>query len=189
MVRLDLPDVSSELRTDSGVFSADRVDPGTKVLLVETAAHPSVVGLPRGDLVDVGAGYGPIATTLALRHPQRTVWAVEPNARARELCAANAAAAGVQERIMVVPPDEVPDTLTVAGIFSNPPIRIGKRALHDLITFWLARLDTHGYAWLVVQRNLGADSLARWITDTGYEVTRVASRRGYRVLRVNGPER
>jgi 16S rRNA (guanine1207-N2)-methyltransferase len=189
-VRLDLPDLSLELTTDSGVFSADRIDPGTKILLVETApgtaggGEPPDALLPQGDLVDLGAGYGPIALTLALRFPQRTVWAVEPNERARSLCARNAEAAGAGDRVRVVAPEEVPTDLVVAALYSNPPIRIGKQALHALLSGWIDSLTEGAEAWMVVQRHLGADSLARWLTEEGHEVERAAARRGYRVLRV-----
>jgi 16S rRNA (guanine1207-N2)-methyltransferase len=189
-VRLDLTDVSVALHTDSGVFSADRIDPGTKILLDATAPSDSNrkgshdAQLPPGDLVDLGAGYGPIALTLALRYEQRTIWAVEPNERARDLCRANAVEAGVGDRIRVVAPQEVPPDLVVASLFSNPPIRIGKQALHALLTYWMGTLARGGEAWLVVQRHLGADSLGRWLTEVGLPLERVASRRGYRVLRV-----
>ncbi len=182
-VVLSLEERTLELDTDRGVFSADRIDTGTKSLLVEMPHGPDLQW-PPGDLVDVGCGYGPIAITLALRHPGRTVWAVEPNERARALTTANAASAGVGDRVRVVAPQDVPTDLRVAAVVSNPPIRIGKAALHELLTDWLERLERGGQAWLVVQKNLGADSLAEWLRAQRYEVTRVVSRRGYRVLRV-----
>jgi len=178
-IRLDLPDLSLTLRTDRGVFSATRVDPGTKLLLMEL---PPAADWPEGAVVDVGCGYGPIAVTLASRSPGRDVWAVDVNARARELTTANAADAGVA--VSVFPPDQVPDELRVGLVVSNPPIRVGKAALHDLLGTWLGRLSDDGEAWLVVQKHLGADSLAAWLTDRGHRVERVRSRQGYRILRV-----
>ncbi|MFZ4517697.1 MAG: class I SAM-dependent methyltransferase [Microthrixaceae bacterium] len=178
-VRLDLPDRSLVLGTDRGVFSAERVDPGTKLLLMEL---PPPEEWPAGAVLDLGCGYGPIACTLALRDPTRDVWAVDVNERARELCAANVAAAGGTVR--VAPPDEVPGGQRFALVVSNPPIRIGKVALHDLLRRWLGRLTDDGEAWLVVQKHLGADSLARWLLDEGHGVERIRSRQGYRILRV-----
>lgn len=179
-VELALPDLRLELVTDSGVFSADHVDPGTKLLLLE---GPDASGDDR-DLIDVGAGYGPIACTVAARNPQATVWAVEVNARARELCAHNAERAGLGN-VRVVAPDELPDGLAVDRIWSNPPIRIGKANLHRLLVIHLARLRPGGSAHLVVQKHLGADSLQRWLTGQGHPTTRRASRRGYRLLDVH----
>lgn len=180
-VRLVLPDVTLVLSVDRGVFSPGRVDPGTKLLLLEL---PPPSRWPPGPVVDLGAGYGPIACTVAARDPGREVWAVEVNERARDLCRANAAAAGVGDRVSVVGADEVPDDLRPGLVMSNPPIRIGKRALQELVGGWVDRLAPGGEAWLVVQKNLGADSLARWLIDRGHSVDRVRSRQGYRILRV-----
>ncbi len=179
-VRLDLPDRSRELVTDRGVFSSSRVDPGTKLLLLELPT------LDEGPVLDLGCGYGPIACTVAARHPELEVWAVDVNERARELCELNAASAGL--RVSVAAPEDVPPTVRFASIVSNPPIRIGKAALHELLTHWLGRLTATGAAWLVVQKHLGADSLASWLTDRGHEVERVRSRQGYRILRVSAAE-
>ena len=179
-VRLTLADLDLELVTDRGVFSGDRVDPGTKVLLADA---PVPAGLS-GDVLDLGCGYGPIAVTLARRFPGATVWAVDVNDRALELAATNAAAAGVAERVRVRRPEDVPPELAFTAIVSNPPIRIGKAALHDLLRAWLLRLRADGRAWLVVQKHLGSDSLAAWFGSEGFDVRRVGSRMGYRVLEV-----
>jgi 16S rRNA (guanine1207-N2)-methyltransferase len=178
-VELILPDMRLELVTDRGVFSATTVDPGTKLLLLETASPPSGAV----HLLDVGCGYGPIALTLARRAPEATVWAVDVNRRARALCAENAASNGIVN-VRVTEPDGVPADVTFAGIWSNPPIRVGKAALHELLLTWLGRLDQRANAWLVVQKHLGSDSLARWLGESGYATERVVSRSGYRILRV-----
>jgi 16S rRNA G1207 methylase RsmC len=183
-VALVLPDLSLRLRTDRGVFSADRIDPGTKLLLLEL---PSPDRWPEGPALDLGCGYGPIACTLAARDPTREVWAVDVNERARELCATNAQAAGVGDRLRVASPADVPAPLRFGLIVSNPPIRIGKAPLRDLLGTWLGRLTEDGEAWLVVHRHLGSDSLASWMTAQGWTVARVRSRQGYRILRVTGP--
>ena len=178
-VDLLLPDVDLRLTTDRGVFSADRVDRGTRYLLLEGP------DLPTGpvDLLDLGCGYGPIACTLASRRPEARVWAVDVNERARDLCRANAAAAGLAN-VEVAAPDDVPVDLRLAAIWSNPPIRIGKPALHDLLTRWLDLLTHDGTAHFVVQRHLGADSLARWLDDRGWATERRGSRKGFRLLDV-----
>lgn len=179
-VALHLPDLSLALRTDRGVFAAGGVDPGTKVLLLEGPPVPAT-----GALLDLGCGYGPIALALATRAPGATVWAVDVNERARDLCRANAATAGLPN-LVVATPDDVPPDVRFAAIWSNPPIRIGKAALHALLLRWLDRLDEGGTAALVVQKHLGADSLARWLGEQGWATRRRASRQGYRVLEV-GP--
>ena len=174
-----------ELLTDAGVFSGDRLDLGTRVLLREVPPPPA-----GGDLLDLGCGWGPITVATALQAPKATVWAVDVNRRALELTAANAARLGLG-RVRAVPPEQVPDDVRFAAIRSNPPIRIGKEALHALLLQWLPRLEPGGRAHLVVQRNLGADSLHAWLAEalpaaTGarFTVTRAGSAKGYRVLEV-----
>jgi len=169
------------LTTDRGTFSPDRVDDGTRALLAEGPPVPTA-----GVLADVGCGYGPIAISLALRGgPEVEVWAVEVNERARDLCRTNAEANGVGAQVHVIAPDDVPADLVIDQIWSNPPIRIGKPALHDLLTTWLERLAPGtGTAELVVQKHLGADSLSRWLGDQGWATERTASRAGYRILHV-----
>ena len=181
-VDLVLPDLHVGLTTDRGVFGAGGVDPGTKLLLLE-AAVPDPAGT--GHLLDLGCGYGPIAVALGRRAPGATVWAVDVNERARSLCASNADAAGLTN-VRAVAPDEVPADVAFDGIWSNPPIRIGKAALHALLDRWLDRLAPDGTAWLVVHKHLGSDSLARWLVEGGRPAERLTSRSGYRILRV-GP--
>jgi 16S rRNA (guanine1207-N2)-methyltransferase len=183
-VRVILPDVYLDLETDAGVFSPDRLDRGTRLLLDDSPVPPA-----RGDLLDLGCGYGPIACALAARSPGATVWAVDVNERARALCARNADRAGLAN-VRCTAPDDPGLPPRFAGIWSNPPVRIGKEALHALLDGWLRRLEAGGGAYLVVGRNLGADSLQRWLAGQGWPVTRLSARSGYRLLRVNFlPER
>jgi 16S rRNA (guanine1207-N2)-methyltransferase len=176
VVTVELPDTSFELRTDRGVFSHGRLDAGTAMLLRKAPAPPA-----EGDLLDLGCGTGAIALTMARRAPAATVWAVDVNERARALCTANAAANGI-DNVAVRAPDEVPADVRFDSIWSNPPIRIGKDALHELLASWLDRLTDEGRAILVVQKNLGSDSLQRWLIAHGWPTTRLASARGYRLL-------
>ena len=180
-VHVVLGDLDFECATDAGVFSAGRLDPGTRVLLGTVPPPPG-----HGDLLDLGTGYGPVALAMAARAPGATVWAVDVNQRALELCAGNAQAAGLPN-VRCVAPDAPGLPAQFAAIWSNPPIRIGKPALHGLLASWLGRLAPGGAAYLVVQRNLGADSLHRWLADQGWTVRRLASRAGYRVLAVTIP--
>jgi 16S rRNA (guanine1207-N2)-methyltransferase len=172
---------SYTLSSAGGVFSAERLDPGTAVLLRKA---PLPGPEHTGPLLDLGCGYGPIACVLATHAPHATVWAVDVNARARELAAGNAAAVGVADRVRVAAPDQVPAALRFAQIWSNPPVRVGKPELHAMLARWLPRLRPDGVAWLVVARHLGADSLQQWLIGQGWPATRHASQKGYRVLRL-----
>lgn len=158
------------------MFSSNRLDPGTAVLLQRAPRPPAT-----GTLLDLGCGYGPIACVLAQRAPEAEVWAVDSNARARELARDNADTWGLDN----VHVDNPPPHVRFDAIYSNPPIRIGKPALHALLATWLARLRPCGAAYLVVQRNLGADSLQRWLVEQGYGCDRLSSAKGYRILEVH----
>jgi 16S rRNA (guanine1207-N2)-methyltransferase len=174
---LRLPDRRLQLITDRGVFAHGHIDRGTELLLKTIPAPPA------GDLIDVGCGYGAIAIAVALRAPRSRVWAVDVNERALTLCERNAAA-GAATNVITARPEDVPESTRFAAVYSNPPVRVGKKPLHDLLAAWLDRLTAEGHAYLVVQRNLGSDSLARWLTERGYDVERLRSRAGYRVLDV-----
>ncbi|MDO5678053.1 MAG: methyltransferase [Propionibacteriaceae bacterium] len=160
-----------------GVFSGDGLDLGTRVLLREVEP-PST-----GHVLDLGCGVGTIAVGLAVAAPGITVDAVDVNGRAVELTRMNAERHGVAERVHAVGPEEIDPVTRYDEIWSNPPIRIGKQALHELLKMWLPRLKPDGVAWLVVGKNLGGDSLQRWLTDEGFPTERVASAKGFRVLR------
>lgn len=178
LVDLVLPDMHVRLATDAGVFSAGRVDPGTRVLLETVPTPPQ-----HGDLLDLGCGYGPVALTMAARAPHATVWAVDVNERALALCAHNAESAG-HRNVRARPAAQVPETVRFAAIWSNPPVRIGKAALQTLLAMWLERLAPSGVAYLVVHKHLGSDSLHRWLDGRGWPTRRRASRAGYRILEV-----
>lgn len=169
-----------ELTTASGIFSPERVDVGTEVLLSNTPAPP-----PGGNLLDLGSGWGPIALSLAIHSPRATVWAVDVNERALDLVRRNARTLGLTN-VNACTPDNVPTDISFMTIWSNPPIRVGKNELHGLLERWLPRLEPGSDAWLVVQRNLGSDSLQRWLEATypeDFTFTRAATNKGYRVLR------
>ncbi|MDI6098532.1 methyltransferase [Actinoplanes sp. NEAU-A12] len=171
------------LAVASGVFSAGRLDPGTAVLL-RKAGLPD--GRTEGTLLDLGCGYGPIACVLATEAPLATVYAVDVNSRARELAAENAERLELGDRVLVRAPDEVPGEVTFTQIWSNPPTHVGKAELHALLERWLPRLAPGGTAWLVINRHLGGDSLHTWLVGLGWTVERMASQKGFRVLRVTG---
>jgi 16S rRNA G1207 methylase RsmC len=177
-VDLVLPDLHLRLETDRGVFSPERVDVGTRVLLESVPPPPQ-----EGDLLDLGCGYGPVALTMAARAPGATVWAIDVNRRSLELTGRNAEAAKLGN-VRTAHIDDVPGRVTFRAIWSNPAIRIGKQALHDMLTRWLTRLTPDGEAYLVVQKHLGSDSLQRWLGEQGWHTSREASRAAYRILKV-----
>lgn len=189
-IRARLGGGERELATARGVFSGERLDPGTRILIEH-------VPDPHGVTVDLGCGWGPLALDAALRNPQAEIIAVDVNEAARELTAENAERLGVS--VTVADPVTAMAILAERGIdhlISNPPIRVGKAELHSILAAWLPRLSAEGSAYLVVAKNLGSDSLQRWIErELGQPCERIASQKGYRVLKVTsatstaGPER
>lgn len=180
-ITVELDGQKLSLQTAGGIFSPDRLDLGTEVLLEHIDEAPK-----SGNLLDVGCGWGPIALSLAMRAPKATVWAIDVNERSMELTRINAERLGLKN-IKVCRPEEVPVDLRFEGIWSNPPIRVGKEELHSILLTWLPRLSAGSESYLVVQKNLGADSLHRWLEaelPTGFSTIRVDTAKSFRVLRV-----
>ena len=170
------------LTSGSGVFAQGRVDIGTSVLFRETSPPGG------GRILDLGCGYGVIGLAIAAAVPHAVVTGVDVNERAVLLANENAAALGLSDRYSAGTPADVPPDAAYDELWSNPPIRIGKPALHALLQTWLPRLAPGGRAVLVVGKNLGADSLQRWLGEQGWPTSRIASAKGFRVLESRRPE-
>jgi len=180
-VRVTLAGREVEVLTANGIFSPDGVDKGTAVLLDEAPLPPA-----QGTFLDIGCGWGPLTLTLGLGSPDAAVWAVDVNERSLALTRENAQHLGA-DNVTATTPDEVPEDLTFDLIWSNPPIRVGKEVLHQILQQWLPRLNVGGEAYLVVQKNLGSDSLQSWIGTTfagTHTVERYARSKAFRVLLV-----
>lgn len=167
--------------TAAGVFSPGDLDKGTAALL-------RTVPDPQGtDLLDIGCGWGPITIALAQAAPEARVTAMDVNQRSLQLTAENARSLGLTG-VETALPQDVPEGRTFDTIWSNPPIRVGKDALHEILTTWLPRLNPGGTAWLVVQKNLGGDSLQRWLAQTltaDFRVERAATDKSFRIIAVH----
>lgn len=165
------------------VFSATRLDPGTKVLLSEAPTPPAT-----GRFLDLGCGWGVIATVLGLASPTAEVWAVDVNARALDLTNRNAQANGANNVSTFKAHEALADALEKKIkfdlIWSNPPIRVGKAETHQILLDWLSLLAPEGEAWLVVAKNLGADSLLNWLNEQGFHAEKAHSKKGFRIIRV-----
>ena len=169
------------LTSGSGVFARGRLDPGTAVLFRETSPPTA------RRYLDLGCGYGVIGLALATAVGEAVVRGVDVNERAVLLANENAATLGVDDRFAAVTPEQVPHDEVYDEIWSNPPIRVGKQALHELLLSWLPRLAPDGRAVLVVGKNLGADSLQRWLGEQGWPTQRLSSAKSFRVLEVRRP--
>jgi 16S rRNA G1207 methylase RsmC len=182
-IRFELAGKEIEALSISGTFSTTKLDPGTKVLLSLHEQFPTA-----GDVLDIGCGWGPIALSIALSSPETEVFAVDINERAVSQTIENAKRLGLENITAVMPTGLEPDQKFDA-IWSNPPIRIGKSALHELMRTYLPRLRPGGNAYLVVQKQLGAESFQKWLASEfeDWQVTKVENSKGYRVIRVTAP--
>lgn len=178
-INVPLAGATRAVQVAPGVFSAERIDQGTSVLLRNAPQPP-----PAGTFLDLGCGWGPIALSLGLLCPQAEIWGVDVNERAIDLARSNARSLELTN-VRVGPADAIPAQLRFDLIWSNPPIRVGKQVLHDLLLAWLPRLRDNGTAYLVVQRNLGSDSLQRWLVGQGFATERFTSVKGFRILQVH----
>lgn len=183
-VTVELAGKQVSVVTASGIFSPAGVDKGTRILLDE-------VPEPHGkNLLDIGTGWGPITLSLAMLSPESEVYGVEVNHRSAELTRMNAKKLGLTN-ITVTAPEELDPEIRFDTIWSNPPIRVGKDVLHEILQTWLPRLADGGEAYLVVQKNLGSDSLQKWIEKDlessrpgEFSVSRYATSKGFRILLV-----
>ena len=125
---------------------------------------------------------------MSLESPNATVWAVDVNSRAVDLTQRNAQSNGAS-RVRALKAEEALASSQKSDtrfdvIWSNPPVRIGKDAMHEMLLAWLGRLAPTGVAYLVVQRNLGADSLITWLNGQGFQASKFASKKGFRIIEV-----
>jgi 16S rRNA G1207 methylase RsmC len=179
-VEFELEGTVFNLTAASGTFSSTRLDSGTRVLLKESALFPG-----SGTVLDIGCGWGPISLAVATLRPETEVFGLDVNSRSLELAQANAAALKLKN-FKAVRAEQIPNELLFDGIWSNPPIRVGKAVLHQLMQTWIPRLKPGASAMLVVQKQLGAESFQKWLAETftEFDVAKQSIDKGYRVIRV-----
>lgn len=186
-VRIQVRGLDFPMMTADSVFSSSGLDSGTKVLLDAVPAPAAA-----GTFLDLGCGWGPIAAVLATESPEATVWAVDVSERAVDLTARNAARLGLTN-VLALTEDQAlqkqaDDQTTFDLIWSNPPVRIGKKPMQELLLKWISKLNEAGRAYLVINKNLGGDSTAKWLITEGFEVEKIASKKGFRVFCVTNKQ-
>ncbi|SDJ92257.1 class I SAM-dependent methyltransferase [Alkalibacterium thalassium] len=165
--------------TDAGVFSRDRVDFGSKVMIeaIDERAFST------GEVLDVGCGYGPVGLSLAKANPALHIDMIDVNERALELAKKNAELNGVSNvSIFLSPIYEQVEKQTYGAVISNPPIRAGKQTVHKIITDAKEHLADNGVLIIVIQKKQGAPSAKKVMEETYGNVTRIGLDKGYWVL-------
>ena len=181
-ITVNLNGNKTQVLTAGGIFSPEHIDQGTQVLLTHLEAAN-----PTGTFLDIGCGWGPIALALALQSPKAKIYAIDVNERSLQLTKMNAEKLGISN-IIVCKPEDVPQEIMFDEIWSNPPIRVGKKVLHEILNVWIKKLVQGGTARLVVQKNLGSDSLHKWLMEEfspEFDSTRIDSSKTFRVLKVS----
>ncbi|WP_407855849.1 class I SAM-dependent methyltransferase [Enterococcus hailinensis] len=164
--------------TDSGVFSRGTVDYGSRVLI----EHFDATELPEGTLLDVGCGYGPIGLALAYQ-TKRPVEMIDVNNRAVELAQGNAKRNGIEADIHQSNIYETLNQKTYAAIISNPPIRAGKKVVHQILSEAAPLLKVGGSLTIVIQKKQGAPSAKSKMEDVFGNAEIIAKDRGYYIIR------
>lgn len=183
-LHVDLRGHEVSVQVSNGVFSSSKLDLGTAVLLKHAPQPPE-----NGRFFDIGCGWGAISLALGFESTNAQIYAVDVNERALELTDINAKNAGLNNIHTYLVEDALKEDelKDIDLIWSNPPIRVGKDVLHNILLTWLPRLKVGGAAYLVVQKNLGSDSLIPWLSENlgeDFSVEKYASSKGYRIIEV-----
>jgi len=171
---------SFHFQSDRGVFSKNEVDFGSR-LLIETFTKPD----QKGDLLDVGCGYGPIGISLAKEFKDLTVDMIDVNERAVELAKVNAEANGVKNVRIIASNlfENVDPSKKYAAVLTNPPIRAGKKVVHEIFEKSFESLLPGGELWIVIQKKQGAPSAIAKLDEMFKEVVTVKKDKGYFIIR------
>ncbi|NHM33365.1 class I SAM-dependent methyltransferase [Neobacillus terrae] len=166
-------------KTDNGVFSKREVDFGSQ-LLIETFNLPEI----EGKILDVGCGYGPIGLSIAKLHEQRSVHMVDVNERALELAKENAKINNVAN-VEIYESDRLSGVKETkfAAILTNPPIRAGKKVVHDIFEQSHDHLMQGGELWVVIQKKQGAPSAIEKLKELFGDAEVAAKEKGYFIIK------
>jgi 16S rRNA (guanine1207-N2)-methyltransferase len=166
-------------KTDNGVFSKREVDFGSR-LLIESFVLPEV----EGNVLDVGCGYGPIGLSIAKSFETVSVHMVDINERALALAKENARLNKI-DNVVIYESDRLTgvNVFDFAAIVTNPPIRAGKKIVHDIFEQSADHLKSGGELWVVIQKKQGAPSAINKLNEIYSEVSVVEKKKGYYVIR------
>lgn len=167
-----------KFKTDRGVFSKNEVDFGSR-LLIETFRLPDV----EGDILDAGCGYGPIGLAIA-KGTDRVVHMIDVNERALALAKENASLNEI-ENVNIFESDRLCGVKEkdLAAIVTNPPIRAGKKIVHEIFEQSYEHLRDEGELWVVIQKKQGAPSAISKLSEIFAEVETVEKKKGYFIIK------
>lgn len=178
-VNYHLNGINLNLTTDAGVFSKNRVDYGSGVLIEQMLDQD----LPGGNILDVGCGYGPIGLFAAKKWPDRQVDMVDVNERAMDLARRNAAANGAGNVNIFASDRYQAVTGQYAMIVTNPPIRAGKAIWSSILSEAKDHLTDGGILLVVIQKKQGAPSAKKLMAASLGNCEILTRDKGYYILK------
>lgn len=180
-LNVELADIPLTLTTSEGVFSKNRVDYGSKVLVETFLANTKE--MENKSLLELGSGYGPIIITIAKKFPQSHFTGVEVNERAFELAQTNAKANNVDINFVLEDATVFSTEQAMDFVLTNPPIRAGKQTIQQFVTNAFELLADNGELWLVIQKKQGAPSMVKHMKTIFGNVEKVVQDKGYWILK------
>lgn len=161
--------------SDNGVFSKKGLDFGTRSLL-DCLPFDKI----KGKVLDFGCGYGPIGIIIA-KKTKTQVSMVDINKRSLKLALKNAKLNDVMVNIYESNIyEQVVDKYDY--IITNPPIRVGKKILYDILMGAKKHLNSNGELWLVINKDQGAKSLLSDL-EKEYKATLVDKNKGFYIIK------
>ena len=164
-----------KFKTDNGVFSKGELDFGTK-LLIDVVLKEDI----SGNVLDFGCGYGVIGIVLAkLKNVNMTM--VDVNNRAIHLTKKNILENNIQNAIAFSSDGFTNIDKKFNYIVSNPPIRIGKVRLYEIIKDMKNYLESDGVIYLVIRKEQGAKSFIKDFSNE-YEIQVLDKSKGFYII-------
>lgn len=169
--------INVELFSDLGIFSKERIDFGTNVLLNNLAIQANAKSI-----LDLGCGYGIIGICLGKKFPDKSITMVDVNERCIELTNENIKKNSLKNATCYLSNlyDNIKGKFDV--IVSNPPIRAGKEVVFSVIKKGYEHLNNDGEIWVVIQKKQGAPSLEKLMEEVFGNVLVAAKEKGYYIL-------
>ncbi len=176
-ISFTIQDHAFMLESNSGVFSKDRLDTGTRILLEAILENESSCS----HVLDLGCGIGPVGVVLG------TFWhcdltCIDVNEKAVQLTKRNLQKNGLSGNVLC---SDGVQSGTYDCVVLNPPIRAGKKTIYRLFDEAMAHCTNH--LWIVMRKQHGAASAQDYLA-TKYTVSRVKRDKGYWVLRVSSDD-
>lgn len=173
-INVIIKDTKLKFIVDNGIFSKKGLDFGTRTLLENIDLDAN-----KGDILDFGCGYGPIGIYLK-KMTNAKIDMIDINKRALNLAEKNAKLNDVEVNVFE---SNIYENINKKYdvIVTNPPIRVGKKILYEILFGANDHLKENGKLWLVVNKNSGAKSLVKDLENT-YDVTIVNKNKGFYII-------